>query len=513
MLKFLKRSALTGLFVASLLSGCLGGSSEPAAVSVSSGTTSAVANPAVEGPVEGGIGTFVSSTLFPLFLVGYQQSEYFLSGSATSYALADGQTALSSDGKWSVKPASHADYKTRIVVYRPIFASNFNGTVLVEWLNTSGGLDAAPDWIMAHTELIRQGYAWVGVSVQAAGIQGGGSFSVIDLPLKTFDPTRYGTLHHPGDSYSYDIFSQAAQAVRHPQNIDPLGGLTIKAMIATGESQSAYRMTTYVNAIAPLARLFDGFMIHSRPFGSAALSELPQAVINAPNTVFVRDVGVPVMTLETESDLLSLQYYSNRQADSDKFRLWEVAGTAHADTYTLSGLFDVGIDPTLAQVSSVTNIVPGLINCDLPVNSGPQHHFVADAAFTALNRWVTTGVPPAFAPRLSIAGSPPAFVLDASGNVQGGIRTPYVDVPVAKLSGLGQPGSMETITHGGNSFCFLFGTTTLFDSATLSALYPSHASYVAAVNASTDSAVAQGFLLATDAELIKKAAEDSTIGN
>ena len=42
----------------------------------------------------------------------------------------------------------------------------FNGTVVVEWLNVSGGVDAAPDWTFAHTELIREGYAWVGVSAQ-----------------------------------------------------------------------------------------------------------------------------------------------------------------------------------------------------------------------------------------------------------------------------------------------------------------------------------------------------------
>jgi len=509
----IKATLVAGVLAAALLgvSGCNGGSSDNVTADEPSTTAYSVANPVIEGPVKGGLGTFVSSTLFPLALVGYQQSEYFLSGNASSY-LSD--EALTSDGKWTARPATAtAAYKTRIVVYRPIKAAKFNGTVIMEWLNVSGGLDAAPGWINAHTELVRQGYAWVGVSAQKEGIDGGGSISVVNLPLKKFDSTRYGTLLHPGNSYSYDMFSQAAQAVRHPQGIDPLDGLTIKAMIASGESQSAWRMTTYVNAIAPLTRLFDGFMLHSRLFGSTPLSELPQAAIPAPDIVHVRTDIAPVMTLQTESDLFLLKYYASRQDDSSNFRLWEVAGTSHADIYTLTGLFDLaGTDPQYAKVVENSKPLPGIIDCAKPVNSGPQH-FVVSAAYAALNRWVTTGMAPTSAARLTVADGGTAFVVDAHGNTLGGIRTPFVDVPIATLSAYGQPGSIETISNNSESFCFLFGTTALFYSAKLKSLYPTHDSYVNAVNASADSALAQGFLLASDAALIKKAAQESTIGN
>src|ERR1035437_7440957 len=186
MRQFLKLSALTGMLTATLLVGCLGDSSNNSSetVPVSPAATQPTANPAVEGPVSGGLGIFVSTTRFPLAQVGYTQSEYFLSGNATGY---EPVGALNSDGKWNVTPAPHADYKTRSVVYRPTVAAKFNGTVVVEWLNVSGGLDAGPDWIMAQNELIRQGYAWVGVSAQKAGIDGGGDFSVVSLPLKKFD--------------------------------------------------------------------------------------------------------------------------------------------------------------------------------------------------------------------------------------------------------------------------------------------------------------------------------------
>ena len=83
---------------------------------------------------------------------------------------------------------------------------------------------------------------------------------------------------------------------------------------------------------------------------------------------------------------------------------------------------------------------------------------------------------------------------DQFGNAVGGIRTPYVDAPVATFTGGGQTGS---------SFCGAFGTTTLFDEAALSVLYPTREVYVAAIDTATDSAVEKGFLLSEDGELIK----------
>jgi hypothetical protein len=139
--------------------------------------------------------------------------------------------------------------------------------------------------------------------------------------------------------------------------------------------------------------------------------------------------------------------------------------------------------------------------CDSPINAGPQH-WVLKAAFAALDRWIRNGEAPPMAPRLDVAGAPPAFVLDDLGNVRGGIRTPYVDVPIAKLSGLGQTGS---------GFCRIFGTTTLFDDAQLATLYADHDAYVAAVNAATDDSVAAGFILPPDAQLIKTQAAESDI--
>ena len=81
------------------------------------------------------------------------------------------------------------------------------------------------------------------------------------------------------------------------------------------------------------------------------------------------------------------------------------------------------------------------------------------------------------------------MVRDEYGNVRGGIRTPYVDVPIATLSCEGQ---------SGDTMCFLYGVTELFDNATLKTLYSDHAAYVTEVELATDEAVQAGFLLYKD---------------
>ena len=95
------------------------------------------------------------STLFPPSTVGYEQSEFFLSGTATAYK---SNAPLTKDGKWHVTPQTTAPYTTRVVVYRPIDPAHFDGTVVVEWLNVTGGIDAPAAWLNAHDPDDPRGY-------------------------------------------------------------------------------------------------------------------------------------------------------------------------------------------------------------------------------------------------------------------------------------------------------------------------------------------------------------------
>jgi hypothetical protein len=467
----------------------------------------AVATAEIEGPITGGAGqAILGPPGFDLATVGYVETEFFLSGSATSYT-SDGP--LSSDGTWSVRPGGSADYTTRVVVRRPIDSTDFNGTVAVEWHNVSGGLDASPDWTYVHNELIRSGWAWVGVSAQRAGIEGGGNPLGEVLALKNADAARYAALRHPGDSFSYDIFSQAAAAARTQGDV-LLDGLAADRVIAFGESQSAFRLTTYINAIAPVTRAFDGYLVHSRASSAAPLSQEPQPAIDAPDPTLLRtDQAVPVIVFSSESDLVGerLGYARARQPDTEWIRGWEVAGTAHADAYNLGiGDGDDGSgegDRLLfeAMQAPPSEVYGGVISCDLPINTGPQT-YVLRAAVAALDSWIRTGEPPSEQPRLELSDDGASYELDVNGNARGGIRTPHVDVPVARLSGLGQTG-------GG--FCRLFGTTVPFAADALRDAYPDQAAFVERWNSAVDAALETGVLLAPDAERLRSVAAASTV--
>jgi Alpha/beta hydrolase domain len=444
----------------------------------------------VSSPANAGKGAVVLGVGQPdLSATGYTQSEYFVAGTASAYTSA---TPLGSDGKWTVTPSSSEPYTTRIVVRRPS-AARFNGNVAVEWLNVTAGFDNGIDWTYSHVELIRAGWAWVGVSAQSVGVEGGGNALGAALALKTADPDRYGSLRHPGDNYSYDIFSQVGAAVR-THSAELLGDLAPKRVFAIGESQSAFRLSTYVNAIAPIANVFDAYLLHSRGSAGAALAQEPLTAVPAPNPTLVRDdVGAPVLTFITETDLVDrLNFVKARQPDTPNRRTWEVAGTAHADSYSLSiGDSDdgsgTGDAAFFAQLTNPpTTVYGGVITCDRPLNAGP-HTYVLRSAIRALDAWVRTGTPPPSTPLMELSGD--TFVLDAVGNVKGGIRTPHVDAPIAILSGLGQTGA---------TFCFLFGTTT--------PLPQRDPDFVVKWNKATDDAVATGAILQADAVNLKSAA-------
>ena len=409
------------------------------AATPSGAATSNAATPTIEGPIAGT--PRLASTNFDLASVGYEQAEYFLSGTATAYTSA---TPLSSDGKWTVTPGTTAPYTTRMVVYRPTDPKRFNGTVIVEWNNVSAGLDSAPIWLVAHDELIREGYAWVGVTAQQVGVEGGGRGAVVaNLDLKHADPARYGTLVHPGDSYSYDMYTQAGRAVRS-KTANVLGGLVAKRVIAAGESQSAFRMTTYIDAVEPLTKgVYDGYFVYSRGGSGAALSQAPLPAIPTPTPTLIRtDLTVPVMTFTTETDLISLGYLPARQPDTKRFRNWEVAGTSHADSYTL----DVAGHRHRRPRGRRPVVRDDAAAAERRVRRGhhvrfPVQRRTDDLRAAGVDRRARH-VDRAMAPRrrrrraCRRPNDPKApFALDADGNVKGGIRTPQVDVPVATLLG------------------------------------------------------------------------------
>ncbi|CQD03992.1 hypothetical protein BN1232_00564 [Mycobacterium lentiflavum] len=438
--------------------------------------------------------------------LGYVAEEFFVSGTASSYTPA---AELEPDGRWDVTPSGAADYTTRIVVLTPSDPARFNGTVLVEWLNVSGGIDAPAVWMMAHREIIRAGYAYVAVSAQKVGVDGGASLLGFDMSLKSQDPTRYAALSHPGDAFCFDIFSQTGELAR---SADILRGLSAEHVVALGESQSAMFLTTYVNAVDPLTGVYDGFLVHSRFASAAPLdggSVLDEFQVNVPQAVnFRADLRVPLLTLITETDLFGAVrhgYYFARQPDDERLRVWEIAGAAHADNYTIQvAPIDTGSAPLRDIVAAYapTNMLMGQ-QLDHYINFAPQHHYVVQAAIAALTTWVRTGQAAPAAPPIEIVEAElPQPVLDRNGLAQGGLRTPWVDVPLARTSG---DGAWDNTTE--NVMSAIFGSGEPFDEATVHRLYPGGLTeYLDSFTTALDSAIKSGFILPADrAEILELA--------
>jgi hypothetical protein len=474
-----------------------------------SGTTASTANttasaatthPRPPGPaaamaaLTGGNGVFMGEATPPdLQRVGYVQHEFTATGTATSYKLLG---ALTHDGRWTFEPDTNAAYRTRVVVRAPAKPSAFSGTVVVEWLNVSGGVDANPEWTSLSEEIVRAGDAWVGVSAQRIGVEGGPVLVTVKgvagaqdqgKGLKAIDPARYSTLEHPGDGYSFDIFTQVARAIRTGTG---LGGLRPRRVIAAGESQSAFALVTYFNGVQPLTLAFDGFFVHSR--GAVGLPLVAPGryadiagSISGTSSIFRTDQDTPILDIQTETDVASiLNSYAARQPDSNRFRLWEVAGTAHADAHLLG--------------SSAKSI-----DCGVPINNGPMH-IVAKAALRALTLWLTTGTVPVTAPRIEVMpGATPQIVRNADGIALGGIRTPPTDVPVAALSGVPGPNP--------STICLLLGSTKPFSTAQIAQLYPSSAKYLQRYAADALATIQAGFALPQDRAALLGFAEPSQV--
>jgi hypothetical protein len=450
---------------------------------------------------------------------GYVEEEFFIEGKADAYNTPQGQTG-------SVKDAGHA-FKTRMVVRRPMAASRFNGTVIVEWYNVSQGHDGEYDWFQSAEHIVGAGYGWVGVSSQRVGVNA----------LKEWSATRYGTLDVTeggkitDDSLSYATFTAAGVAIRGKGSAEVMGGLRAERLIAIGHSQSAARLYTYFHSVHPLIpKVYDAVVLHG---GGGKVRE---------------DLDVKVFKLLNETDVIG--QVNNRQPDSDKYRQWEVAGTSHLDAQFSRmlaglGLRVSGMEPVEGSppISGAT-ISGGAGNgpsgngdgaartnvCRNPPFSRIPGHYVLNALLDHTDRWVKDGTPPPTATYIELrqlpalpagtqganaaggrggAGQGPRWevVHDELGNAHGGIELSQHAVPTATNTGQNEGG-----TGGGEGACNLMGSYIAWDEARLAALYPTHGAYVAKVREITEKNLEAGYIVKEDADATIAEAERSTIG-
>ena len=436
-----------------------------------------VETPTVTGPVasEGFDSATRNYTFFATDVAlrsrGYVEEEFYLQGQAKAY-----DAPVSS----AVPPTANANvvatgvpYKTRFVVRRPADPARFNGTVVVEWLNVTDGFDGEYFWVQAKDYLLRAGYAYVGVTAQDNAIANAA------LGLRQFSPTRYGALDVTGggtvtqDALSYDIYSQAVKAARLQPQV--LGGLVPQRVIAAGMSQSGSRMGTYANYVHLRAPIVDAMLIQ------------------VANPAVRDDLTTPLIKVLSESEANATNL-ARSQPDTPTRRTWWVAATSHGDVVQRMGRTSVRLRDLGPAKTPSDNCLGGSVSTR---TRAPFSHVVS-AAVHHLDQQLRTGAVPPAGPLFQLAGTePPSVARDADGNALGGIRLAAADVPVARADGLQ---------------CGNIGAWVPFSDARLAALYPTHADYVAQVNAAAQASVAAGFVLQEDAAKTVAEAQSSPIG-
>jgi len=468
----------------------------------------AIPNPTVIGPIPATAKPGDPSHNYPFFATdmdiashGYIEEEYFLKGTANQY-----NTSPTADA--TIRSTGNP-YETRILVRRPLLAKNFNGTVIVDWMNVTNGFEYDTEWIRTFDYILRTGAIYVGAGVQRVGIFGSGT---PNRGLKAWSPTRYADLDVTvggtitDDSLKYDILNQVFQALRQPVGIDPLAGMRPKVLIATGDSQSASNLATYANSVHPLSPIVDVFV----PTGNGS--------------VIRPDLTTKYWILNSDYDVIRTQA-KNRRPDTDRFVSWEIAGASHTDYHN----WQYGAPIRTREFGpGYVYSPPGTSVCVLYARSRVHYYLVIQAAFDHAVRWVTQGVQPPAAPPIEIAdwNTTPYVTAarDAYGIVKGGLRLADVDVPTA-LNGGWNVGILSTndSTCGQQLVSIQFQESTeqtvtlpvfnqTFTLPALDELYKNHGSFVSQVTQVTNQNVKAGYLLKEDGQVIQQEAVHSAIG-
>jgi hypothetical protein len=496
----------------------LGGIALPEARAADPSAVEAVPVPTVLGPVDDSVGLKGEPWFDPPFVLEeaephpYVSEEFFLEGTARDL----------------LGNASDAAYKTRILVVRPQQIEDFSGVAVVEWDNVTAQAALNPMFIWNHPYLLREGHAFVSVSAQAVGV------CCSPVSHNLWDPVRYGDLHHPGDTYSFDIFAQAVEAVRANATATDTGSgvtgdLDVTDVIATGTSQSASRLHTHLDRIEGIRTAnIDGYLLDAG--GSRSFARAPVV----PTIHFLSEDGLSA----TEPSAAG----SSLMGTDDNYRLWEVPAASHADAefsrYIEDGLYLTHIaeapplpwrtwDERRSSFRYGDDGVSLRSGCQ-PLGYGDNTYprrYAARAALDQLIRWTTgdtttteAGQLPASdraqqrskSPRLAPAASAPFVpdqpprveyangspVRDANRQIVGGVRLPQIDVPVADYLA---------------TTCGLFGHTVGYDPITLATLYPSTDVYVAEMEAAIERALAAGTMLAPEAAELRVQLETAVV--
>ncbi len=437
-----------------------------------------------------------------LAAIGYVEEEFLVSGTANVYDWPKPGPA--------VVRTPNAPYTTRVLIRRPGSRTRFSGMAVVEMLNPSNLFDLNIGWAISQKQIVRSGDAWVGVTAKPVSVRSLKAFDqgryaplAWSNPLPTTDPRNCAAVPRDSERTTenglvWDIYRQVGAWLKSADQSNPLAygqpRSAVTHLVAWGYSQSGGFLYTYLNAIHPLdiqeriRPVYDGYLI-AVASGPTPIHQCAGAIPTDDPRRQIKDAGVPVIRVMTQSDYLPS--IRSRLPDSDtlpnRTRNYEIAGAAHATPDELN------FAATPDDIVKAQRPVPPM-SC----NEGPRSRFPNSLAFNAilenLQQWIRKGVPPPPSQNIAVGNNKP--FLDKFGNVQGGVRSPYVDVPT----------SVWHANATGESFCRLAGYEVPFEAEQLRTLYPTKAAYERAVEANVAELVKQRSITAADGkELVEEA--------
>lgn len=427
---------------------------------------------------------------------GYVEEEYLISGTANVYD-------WGGDGKLMVK-FPNAPYGSRIRVRRPKDPAKFSGAVVVEIPNDARRFD----WDMLYgylsDEIIRRGDGWVSIT-PPPGMPG----------LKAFDPVRYKDINFANpapdacetagaqeEGLRWDMYSQVGALIKHGGPGEPFAGFKVQAIYMTTQGGD---VVTYMNVFHPQAKLggkfvYDGYL-SKQPGGVGRLNQCGKALPKGDSRNQIRNAGVPVIAMIAQGEVIPTLAAQRADSDdpNDKFRLYEVAGGSHLDKFAYDAFASMN-DAKQAGNAQGTPEFPFAGRCtpEIQLIDYPLMPFVYHAALDHLDNWARKGIAPPHADRIQVkdADTPkPSVVVDQYGNAVGGIRSFWVDDPVA----------MFTQNSTGPGPCVELGHSVPLSWQKLEEIHGNYKAYVAKASASLDKSVKDGWITQADADKMKKA--------
>ena len=442
-------------------------------------------------------------TLVDLEGAGYVEEEFLVNGNANTYD-------WNPDGSLAVRTTA-TPYTTRILVRRPGDSSRFSGRVIVETVNNARQYDWAFIWALSYAYIMDQGDAYVAVTHTPEAISA----------LQLFDAGRYASLAFPNptpaescgpqaslspgeEGLRWDMISQIGALLK--SGTGPLAGFDVSRVYATTHTRE---LTTYANSVHKLSRLesggyvYDGFVIKSEYAPADRIRRCAPAPDDGDQRRIVRNAGVPVIRVTAQGDVPETVVVRREDSDDpgDAYRLWEVAGAPHMDKIYYDHMPVVEDQEKAGQRGFLANW-PMAYACtpDIDLLDFPVMRHAMNAAFAAMDRWVSNGSLPPRADRISVISDDTgtvSFLNDAHGNAIGGARSVYLEAPIATYP----------TNSPGPAVCRNLGQRLPFSWPKLESLYGNSSGYSAAFLENLDRLTAQGWLTEFDSSIIREGAE------